>query len=69
MPTTKRKSQDRRRVSAEKHEISYTGTRVAKAAKTSSAKGKKAVKSAKKQLGRSTGRKRVVGRAKKLAAR
>jgi hypothetical protein len=69
MATTKRKNQDSKRVSNEKHEVNYTGGRVAKETGKSKKTGKRAVKSAKKQLGRSTGRKKVVSRAKKIAAR
>ena len=69
MATSKRKKQDSKRVSGEKHEINYTGGRVAKSTGASKKKAKSAVRGAKKQLGRSTGRKKVVSRAKKLAAK
>lgn len=69
MATSKRRKQDSKRVSKQKHEIEYTGGRVAKASGTPKKKGKTAVKTAKKQLGRSTGRKKVVSRAKKIASR
>lgn len=64
-----KKSQDRKRVSSEKHEIEYTSGKVAKAAGVKKPKAKKAVKSAKKQLGRSTTRRKVEPKAKKLASR
>ena len=69
MATSKRRKQDSKRVSSEKHEIQYTGGRVAKESGAPKKKAKTAVKAAKKQLGRSTGRKKVVSRAKKIASR
>lgn len=69
MATSKRRKQDSKRVSSQKHEIEYTGGRVAKATRTPKKKAKRAVKAAKTSLGRSTGRKKVVSRAKKIASR
>jgi hypothetical protein len=67
MPTAK--NQDRKRVSSQKHEIGYTSKKVKSATGASSAKSTGAVKRAKKQLGRSTGRKRVESRAKRIASK
>ena len=65
--TTKRSGQDRKRVSKQKHEIGYTGTKVARKAGTSPAAGKAAVKKAKKQT-RSVSRGKVESRAEKLVS-
>lgn len=67
MPTkTKSKSQDRKRVSGQKHEINHTGEKVAKEAGTSHQEGKRAVTRAKKETG-SVSRKKVEARAKTIA--
>jgi hypothetical protein len=61
MPTKKiRRSQDRKRVSAQKHEISYAGKKVGK-------NGTKAVRKAKAKLGRTTSRPKVMSEAARLA--
>jgi hypothetical protein len=61
MPTkTKSRGQDRKRVSAQKHEISYAGRKVGK-------NGAAAVRKAKAKLGRTTARSKVMKRAKALA--
>lgn len=65
----KSNGQDRKRVSSQKHEIEYTSGKVAEQAGVAKPKAKKALKTAKKQLGRSTSRSKVEPRAKKLAAR
>ncbi len=62
----KRPAQDRKRVSKQKHETNYTGTKVAKKAGKSPAAGKAAVKKAKKQTG-SVNRGKVERRAVKLS--
>lgn len=61
----KRPTQDRKRVSKQKHEIGFTGTKVAKKAGKSPAAGKAAVKKAKTQT-RSVNRGKVERRAAKL---
>jgi hypothetical protein len=63
------KTQDRKRVSSQKHEIGYTAKKVKTQTGASSAKSTGAVKRAKKALGRSTGRKRVESRAKRIASK
>ena len=55
---------DGKRVSSQKHEINYTGRKVAKKTGATQAKAKKAVKRAKKQTG--TVSRRVERRAKQL---
>jgi hypothetical protein len=55
MPT-KSLSQDRRRISSEKHEISYAGRKVKG--------GPAAIRSAKKKLGRVTSRSKVMAKAR-----
>jgi hypothetical protein len=67
--SSKRSKQDPKRVSSQKHEISYTSGRVAKKTGASKKKARAAVKTAKKQLGRTTQRKKVMARAKKVASR
>jgi hypothetical protein len=67
MPSTRKKKQDPKRVSAQKHEIAYTGRKVAKAAGTSRSAGKKAVRGAKKKTG-SVSRPKVERRARKIAS-
>lgn len=64
--TKSRTGSDRKRVSGEKHEISYTGTKVARKTGVAPARGKAAVKKAKKQTG-TVSRKKVERRARKLA--
>ena len=64
-PTSK-SGQDRRRVSSRSHETKYTGRKVARAKGVRTAKGKAAVKQAKRQTG-SVSRGRVERRAKQLA--
>lgn len=60
MPSkTKSRSQDRRRVSSEKHEISYAGRKLGK-------NGATAVRKAKAKLGRKTSRPKVMQEAKVL---
>jgi hypothetical protein len=66
--TSKRKSQDRQRVSAQGHEINYTGDKVARATSSSRRKGKRAVKKAKRQTGTVT-RRQVERRAEEIASR
>lgn len=61
-----RRKQDRKRVSSEKHEIKYTGRKVARKAGTSAKAGKKAVKKAKRQTG-TVSRGKVERRAAALA--
>jgi hypothetical protein len=52
MPTkSPRRKQDRKRVSSQKHEIGYTGRKVAKKTGSTVRAGKKAVKKAKRQTG------------------
>lgn len=63
---TKRSGSDRKRVSKQKHEVEYTGSKVAKKAGTSRSKGKAAVTKAKKQT-KSVSRPKVERRAQKLA--
>lgn len=67
MPTAKK--QDRKRVSSQKHEIGYTSKKVKSSTGASSVKSTGAVKRAKKLLGRSTGRKWVESRAKRIASK
>jgi len=57
---TKSLSRDRGLVSSEKHEIAYAGRQLGK-------KGKAAVTEAKKELGRTASRKKVMSRARTLA--
>jgi hypothetical protein len=67
MPTkTKRGGQDRKRVSKQKHEISHTGSKVAKKVGTSRQEGKRAVSRAKKETG-SVSRTKVERRAEMIA--
>jgi hypothetical protein len=68
MKTTKRSvGQDRKRVSAQDHEISYAAKKVKGAG--SGKKAKAAVLKAKKGLGRKTSRKVVMRRAKAIAGK
>jgi hypothetical protein len=60
MPSkTKSRSQDRKRVSSEKHEVSYAGRKLGK-------NGAAAVRKAKAKLGRTTSRPKVMQEAKSL---
>lgn len=61
MPT-KSISSDRRRVSAQSHEIAYAGRKLGK-------NGTAAVKKAKNALGRTTARKKVMARARSLTGK
>jgi hypothetical protein len=63
---TKRRGQDRKRVSKQKHEIGHTGSKVAKKVGTSRQEGKRAVTRAKKETG-SVSRKKVEDRAERIA--
>jgi hypothetical protein len=60
MPTkTKSRSQDRKRISSEKHELNYAGRKLGK-------NGALAVRKAKSKLGRTTSRPKVMQKAKAL---
>ena len=50
-------TQDRKRISAQKHEVDYAGRKLGKG-------GAAAIRSAKKKLGRTTSRSKVMARAK-----
>jgi hypothetical protein len=63
--STMANTSDGKRVSKQKHELNYTGGKVAKQAGVSRTKGKKAVKKAKGQTG-SVNRKKVEKRAKQI---
>lgn len=63
---TKRSSQDRKRVSKQKHELQHTGVKVAKKVGTSTQAGKRAVSRAKKDTG-SVSRPKVEKRAAQIA--
>ncbi|MEO6567229.1 MAG: hypothetical protein ABIO94_00590 [Opitutaceae bacterium] len=58
-PKTKSRSSDRKRVSSQKHEVSYAGKKLGK-------NGTAAVRKAKKKLGRTTNRPRVMKTASTL---
>ena len=63
---TRTRTQDRRRVSAQRHEISYAASRLEKGGR---GKAAATVKRAKSQLGRKTSRPKVMARARAISRR